>query len=554
MEIDIHALLSGSPSLVFFLVLGFGYFIGNLRIGKLVLGPTAGVLLAGLSFGHFGYGEKEAVSSIGFMLFMYSVGLSAGPRFFSVFFQDGFKYVSLALVVSATGFATAKALSAMLGFESGISAGLLAGALTSSPTLAAAQDAVKTVFPNAVDVIGNQVGVGYAITYVFGMIGLMVFIKFVPGLFRVDLQASASEMAKRCNMDDDEEEEINDCRPDFTIRVFKVEHSEIIGKTLAELGLPRKNGSVVQEIKRDGEVFQPDAKTELLEGDRIAVSGPAKELEYMNKMIGPGVFDPEMLAQNLDTVQVVVTNAEVAGRSLSDLHALAKYGSFITRIVRASIKLPMNAEFVLERGDVLTVTGNRKRLKELVKLLGHVERDIVETDLLTLAFGIAAGLLIGLVTVKIGTLHIGLGSAGGLLVSGIAIGFLRFLHPTFGRIPPQARWIISELGLQFFMAGIGLSAGRTIVAALMDVGLPLFFSGVVVTLAPMLVGLIYGRFILKMNFALLLGAITGSMTSTPSLSVVKAAANSNVPALGYAGSYAFANVFLALAGAMLIYF
>ena len=186
--------------------------------------------------------------------------------------------------------------------------------------------------------------------------------------------------------------------------------------------------------------------------------------------------------------------------------------------------------------------------------LGHIEREIAETDMVTFAFGIAFGVVIGLFAVKIGKLSIGLGSAGGLLTSGLAIGYLRSIHPTFGRLPDAARWILMEFGLLIFMAGVGLRAGGDIIETFVAAGPVLVVAGVCVTLIPILVGYFFGRKVLKIHPVLLLGGITGSMTSGASLSVVTKAADSSVPSLGYTGAYAFANVLLTIAGSIILFF
>jgi putative transport protein len=174
------------------------------------------------------------------------------------------------------------------------------------------------------------------------------------------------------------------------------------------------------------------------------------------------------------------------------------------------------------------------------------------TDLATFAFGMIAGTLLGLVTLRMGEVSIGLGTAGGLLVVGILIGYLGSVMPTFGRVPAAARYVLMELGLMLFMAGVGLNAGGGIVAALADVGPRLVIGGVLVTLLPPLMAYLVGRWLLRMNPALLLGAVTGAMTSTPAMNVVTEAARSGVPALGYAGTYTFANVLLTFAGALMM--
>lgn len=559
MVIDLHDLLSRNPALVFFLVLGFGALFGNLRAGSIRLGSTAGVLLAGLAFGHMGYQGPSQAMELGFILFMYSVGLQAGPRFFSVVARDGLKYASLALVTAATAFFLARGLGEVCGFSNSLTAGLMAGALTSTPALAAAQDAVRSGLARLAqgvtpDAAIAEIGVSYAIAYVFGMMGVMMGIKAVPRIFRTDLAGEARAAARERGMPEEGEEEAALAEKRHMIRVFEVKNPEVLGRTLRELGLPARTGCVVQEIRRDGRVFFPDAETRIEPGDRVAVAGEVERLEELSDFFGPGVFDRELVRAPIETATVVVTHADAVGRHLSDLHILARSGCFVTRLVRAQIELPPRVDVIVERGDLLTLAGLKSRLRELVKTLGHVERDIVQTDILTFALGIAVGIVLGKFTIRLGSVSLGLGMSGGLLASGILIGFLRSLHPTFGRVPPAAAWVVRELGILFFMAGIGLSAGGSIVSSLAAVGLPLFLSGMAVTLVPFFVALFFGRYVLRLNMALLLGGITGSMTSTPSLALVTAAAASGVPALGYAGAYAFANVFKALSGTLLMIF
>jgi len=220
--------------------------------------------------------------------------------------------------------------------------------------------------------------------------------------------------------------------------------------------------------------------------------------------------------------------------------------------VRSHIPIAPRPEIILEKGDVLTVAGLKHRLEAVVKALGYVERAIIETDLIVFVTGIMLGLALGALKIKVGDLTVGLGQAGGLLVAGLVLGFSRSVSPTFGRVPPAARWILSELGLLFFMACVGLKAGEGVLAALVGMGPELVLCGFTISAVSLFGGLAFGRIVLRMNPALLFGAMTGAMTSTPGLKVVTLAARSSLPALGYAGTYAFANVLLALLGALLV--
>ena len=239
---------------------------------------------------------------------------------------------------------------------------------------------------------------------------------------------------------------------------------------------------------------------------------------------------------------------------LQELNIAAKFGVLLTGITRMGVAMPHTTDFELRKGDILAVSGPTDSVDLLGDELGHVERDIAETDMVTFAFGIAFGVVIGMLSVKVGQLSIGLGSAGGLLASGLAIGYLRSIHPTFGRMPDAARWILMEFGLLLFMAGVGLRAGGDIIETFLTAGPMLVLAGIVVTATPIFVGYFFGRKVLKLHPVLLFGGITGSMTSGASLSVVTKAANSSIPSLGYTGAYAFANVLLTIAGSIILFF
>jgi putative transport protein len=227
-------------------------------------------------------------------------------------------------------------------------------------------------------------------------------------------------------------------------------------------------------------------------------------------------------------------------------------GCFVSRVERLGVDIPLQGDIDMQAGDVVHVTGPAARLKEVGEAVGHIERETEETDLVTFAIGITAGLLVGGLSISVAGISVGLGTAGGLLAAGLVIGYLRVLHPTFGRVPGAARWILMEAGLMTFMAGVGVRAGSGILETLAASGLSLFVAGIAVTSVPVLAGYLFGRRVLSLNPVFLLGAITGSMTSGASLSIVTGAARSSLPALGYTGAYAFANVLLTVAGSVIL--
>ncbi len=546
-------LLRVQPVLTLFLILGIGYLIGAIRIGSFSLGPVAGVLFAGLFLGHFEFRMSAGAQAVGFALFIFSVGYQAGPRFFDVLRTDGLKYFLLAVVIAATGFSVAVIAAKILSLEPGTSAGLLSGGLTSSPTLAAAQEALRSgqVKPpegiSADAMIGN-VATGYAITYIFGLAGLIAIIKLLPQVLGIDLQKEAKALEA------EDESGAGSLQANVSARVYKVTNekmTKIPGKQLREKYWDKTS---VVRLRRNGELIKPGPKDFLQLGDELFILAPVAYFAETVARFGEEITPETGMTQFTETAQIVVINKKSVGKSFEELEIDKKFGVLLTRISRMRMDVPRIADFELRKGDILTVVGPHENIDLLGDELGHVEREVAETDMVTFAFGIAFGVVIGLFAINVGQLSIGLGSAGGLLASGLAVGYLRSVHPTFGRLPDAARWILMEFGLLLFMAGVGLRAGGDIIETFVAAGPVLVLAGICVTAIPICIGYFFGRKVLKIHPVLLLGGITGSMTSGASLSVVTKAANSSVPSLGYTGAYAFANVLLTIAGSIILFF
>jgi len=545
--------LRAQPVLTLFLILGIGYLIGNIRIGSFSLGPVAGVLFAGLFLGHFDFRMSAGAQAVGFALFIFSVGYQAGPRFFDVLRTDGLKYFSLAVVIAATGFTIAVIAAKLLELSPGTSAGLLSGGLTSSPTLAAAQEALRTgqVQPpegiTADAMIGN-VATGYAITYIFGLAGLIAIIKLLPQVLGIDLEKEAKALEVKA-------ESAAALPPtNVSARMYRVSNEEITKIPGEQLREQYWDKTSVVRLRRGGEFIKPDPEDFLHLGDELHILAPVEFFTEIVARFGEEITPDISTAQFTETAQIVVINKSAVGKTLRELDIARKFGVLLTGVSRMRMQIPRTADVELRKGDILTVVGPHDNVDLLGTEVGHVEREIAETDMVTFAFGIAFGVVIGMLAISVGQLSIGLGSAGGLLASGLAIGYLRSIHPTFGRMPDAALWILMEFGLLLFMAGVGLRAGGDIIETFLAAGPVLVLAGIVVTMTPIFVGYFFGRKVLKIHPVLLFGGITGSMTSGASLSVVTKAANSPIPSLGYTGAYAFANVLLTVAGSIILFF
>ena len=560
MEIDLYELLKSSGALVIFAAIALGYLIGNISVLGLQLGPTGGVLICALVFGHYGFEAAPIVGTLGFTLFIYCVGLQAGPRFFSVLQEDGKRYFILAIFIAAGSVALVKGLAAAVGLESGIAAGVLAGALTSTPTLVGAQNAVSAglaVIPegSSGDALLQDISVGYAITYVFGTVGLMLLVKVLPAVLRIDLADEARKYAAEKGISDGPTEPE---APRPILRAYLVEDERYTGKSIGQIRKESDYGKEVRgflfKLKRGDEIIEPASETIIEYGDKVAIfASPEQHVKAQDEFhLGREVLDDDLVDAVVDVAEIVIMNDRAIGKSLDEVGILSRYGCFLSKVSRSQIELPLTDETRLQKGDIVTASGEKRALQGLIADLGTEENKVTETDLVTFALGIAAGLLLGAISVKVGNLSIGLGAAGGLLLAGIFVGFMRSLHPTFGRVPPAARYIIMELGLMIFMVSVGLRAGGGIVDALISAGPLIILCGVAATTTPLVVGYFFGRLFLKLNPALLLGALTGAMTSTPALGIVQQAARSSMPALGYAGTYALANVLLTVAGTLMM--
>ncbi len=552
----LHTFLVDNPVGLLFLVVGIGYLIGKIRIASFDLGPVTGVLFAGLVFGHDGYEMSPTVQTMGFVLFIFSVGLQAGPRFFSVLRTDGLRYLALATVIGGTGFALAVTLSRALGFEFGVAAGLLGGGMTTTPTLAAAQEALRAgqvPLPAGVsaDMAITNVTTAYAITYLFGLIGLILIIRFLPKIMGVDFKAEAARLAsdQRGGVEDDVT-----ALPDIVVRAYRVTEAEFTGSPLTEIYATYPGLGALSKLRRGGQLVEITPETTGEIGDEIAVTGFLHHLLAIGPRIGTEVVDSTLLGDAIDSCRIVVMRAKAKHLELDPRQVSERYGCFLASVQRLGVDIPADQDMRFEAGDVLHVTGHQASLDRLGTDLGHIERAVDETDLVTFGLGIAVGTFIGGASIAVGGISIGVGSAGGLLAAGLTIGYLRAIRPTFGRVPSAARWIFMELGLLVFMAGVGLQAGSGILDALASSGPRLLLAGAVVTSVPVFAGYAFGRYVLRINPVVLLGAITGSMTSGAALSIVNREAGNSIPALGYTGAYAFANVLLTVAGSVILLF
>ena len=553
---DIVAVCRNNPEIVVFMALAIGYFIGKIKIFGFNLGSTAGVLLSALALGQMNIPISSLLKTVAFALFIFTIGYKVGPQFFNALKKDGLKYLWLSLFVGFVALILAIFLGKMFHFDKGTTAGLLGGALTQSAVIGTAEGAIRHL-PVAAGVkttLESNIAVAYAITYIFGTAGLVVFYKLVPRIMRIDLKVEARKLEEEMagSPTDEENPELFSWYKKLGLRAYEVSNKDIFGKTVREVEKLFSTKVAIDRVKREDKIIDFTLDTIIQSNDVLAVIGRLPELLAAKDLIGSEIDDKTASGVIGEILDVCVLKKEAVGKTLGELSKEYGHGCFLKKLTRQGHEIPVARNMVVYKCDVLTIAGAQKDIEELVKHVGYPERPTITTDLVMVGLGCVIGTLIGLMAVKIGGIPITLGVGGGVLISGLIFGWLRAVHPTFGQIPNSAQWILTDLGLNLFVACIGLIAGPQAIQALIATGGTLFVAGVILTLTPHITGIIFGRLILRLNPVLLFGALTGAGTVTAALNALKEEAQSSAPAIGYTVCYAFGNVILTIWGALII--
>jgi putative transport protein len=555
---DIGMIMRGNPEIVIFLAIALGYFLGSrIKIFGFSLGTTASVLLAALVVGQVGIAVPEIIKNISFALFIFCVGYKVGPQFFNALKGDGYKYILIALVVAFTAGASAILLGKWLGSGQGTTAGIFAGAMTTSAALGTAGGAINQLpVSSAVKAAMNaNVAVAYAITYIFGTAGAIIILKLIPRLLKIDLKSEARQLEKEMGIIAESAAGAAEFSwaAQLDLRAYKISNKDIPGKKIQDLETLLPGRVVIEKIQRAGRVLEAAADTVIEPDDILLAVGRPSLIVRVSEILGPET-DPSGFGNVMgETMEVCVLNKNVVGKTLGELSKdKSSHGVFLRRITRQGHEIPVGRNITVHKCDLLQFIGGKEDVERVVRLLGYAERPTVMTDLTTLAVGCIAGTLLGLIVVPAWGLPITLGIGGGVLVAGLLCGWLRSIHPTFGQIPGPAQWLLSDFGLNFFIACVGITAGPHAVHAFKTSGMAIFLSGIVVTTLPLVVGFIFGRKVFKMNILLVLGSLSGAHNVTAALNELTEDAESAVPAIAYAVPYAVANVVLTVMGSFII--
>jgi len=548
--------LRAHPEMALFLTLGLGYGVGKLRVGTFTLGAVTGVLIVGVLVGQLGIKISPDLKTAFFLLFLFAIGYRTGPQFFQGMKSSGLPQLALTVILCVTGLGATYAAAKIFGFDVGTAAGLMAGALTESATVGTATDAINHL---SVDEAAKQqwlsnVAVAFAVTYFLGVVTVVVFLsKFGARIMGVDLPAECARLEKEMGVIRVEEGVTSASRTE-AIRAYELP-AAADGRAVADLeGYFRPARVFVERIRRGSELIVPSPEFRLATGDRVALSG---RYEALVAEANPGakyeVADPELLDIPMLTLDVMITEKAVVGRTLGELRRdAAGRGVFLSRLTRAGEELPFTERTAFNRGDVVTLVGSKDNVERVAARIGYANRPTSTTDVIPVMAAMFIGGAIGIPALAVGKLEIGLSQSVGVLLGGIVFGWLRTVRPQLGRVPDAAIWIFDSLGLTVFLAATGIAAGPDFVKGLKDSGVSLVIAGIACTVIPHLVTILVGRFVLKMHPGVLLGVCAGAGTSAPGLAAVQEAAKSKIPTLGYGASYAIGNVLLALWGSVIV--
>jgi putative transport protein len=552
-----HALRE-HQELAVFLTLAIGFFIGRLRIGTFSLGTAVGTLLAGVAIGQLNIQVPAVVKYVFFDLFLFTTGYKVGPQFFRALKKDALPQLAITLVLCVTCLLAAFTAAKLLGYDVGTAAGMLAGAFTESTVIGTASDAIgrlATISDAEKTRLVNNIPVAYAVTYLIGTAFIVWFLPNVgPKLMRVNLKEEARKLRAKIAVSDAGEAETPSAYQALAVRAYQVTNPNLINRSVAELEARPKQARVfISRIRRDGRIIEPNPDTVVRESDVIAVLTRSELLTARGAEIGAEVDDKELLDFPIEFLDVVITNKSLVGKTIIELAGMDfARGVFLKKLTRVGEPMPLSPATRIERGDVMTLVGAMRDVERAAKNLGYADRQTVMTDMIFVGLGIVLGGLVGLLTITIGGLPLTLTASGGALIMGLIFGWLRAVHPTFGRIPGSAMWIFDTVGLTVFMACVGLAAGPSFFSGLQKSGISLVFIGLVIAVLPHTVSILFGRYVLKMNPVIVLGACSGAGTITAALRAIEEEAQSDLPALGYTVPYAIGNIVLTSWGPVLV--
>lgn len=518
--------LFNSSYFALFVIVAFGFLLGRIQVKGLSLDISA-VIFVALLFGHFGVVIPKELGTLGLVLFIYTIGIQAGPGFFDSFRSKGKTLILITILIIASASLTAVALKYAFGLDTPSVVGLIAGALTSTPGLAVAIDSTNSPLAS----------IAYGIAYPFGVIGVILFVKLLPKLMHVDLEQEARRL---------ERERVGKY-PELNTCVFHVTNLGVFNRSLVQLNVRVVTGAVISRVKKGDQILMPSPNCVLQEGDYIQAVGSEEALNELARMVGEREEGELPLEERQNVESILVTKKDMVNKELGSLNLQKNFGCTVTRVRRSGIDLSPSPDLALKFGDKVMVVGERTGIDGVAGLLGNNVKLLSDTDFFPIAVGIVLGVLVGKLSITFpGGVSFSPGLTGGVLLTALILSAVGKTGPILWHLSGPSNQLLRQFGLLLFLAEVGTSAGQNLVATFQESGWVLFGVGAAITLVPMLVAAVLGIFVFKISMLDMLGTITGGMTSTPGLAAADSMVDSNIPGVAYATVYPIAMVFLIL--------
>lgn len=551
--------LRDNPAIAIFLTLGIGFWIGRFKYKSFSLGAVTSVLLVGVLVGQLDIPISGPLKSVFFLLFLFAIGYSVGPEFFRALRGSGIKQVVFAVVMCVICFVVTWLTALCFGYNVGETLGLFSGAQTISAVIGVGQDVINGSAHSAADkqAMNNIIPVCYAVTYIFGTIGSAWILgslgpMMLGGLKKV--RQETADLAAKMNQNEIADDPAYiDANRAVAYRAYRVEGDYFDqNRTVAQIeqqitSMGRRGfierariaGQIVSDIKPD---------TVIAKGDEVVLSGRREFIVEDESWLGPEINDPVLLAFAVERVPVMISKKDIDGMTFADFRNMPEMnGVLISKITTSDgTAIPVLAQTKLQSGYILTMQGQPADVKRAASVTGYIDKPTTATDMVFVGLGIFIGALIGAVTLHLGGIPISLSTSGGALIAGLVLGWLRSKHPTFGRIPSSSLWILNNLGLNMFIAVIGISSGPTFVQGIQQAGPMLFVAGIIATTIPLLIGIWMGKKIFRFPAPINLGCVAGSRVTTAALGAIQDSLHSTLPAMGYTITYAIGNTLLIL--------
>ncbi|HSH52042.1 MAG TPA: TrkA C-terminal domain-containing protein [Bacteroidales bacterium] len=519
---------------VFFLLTTIGIFLGRIKIKGISL-DTSAIFFIALIFGYYDLTIPDIIQQIGLIFFMYSVGIQAGPGFFESFKRRGLQLLTLAITLSFSGGIITIILAKLFDIDMHMAVGLFTGSLTSASSLAVTLENTQSSLP----------GIGFGIAFPFGVIGVVLITRLSPRIFNIDIKKEEQNYLR----------EINAQYPKLVNKNFIAENKNIFGKTIGELNLRSTTNTNISKVYQKYSTINPKASTVIREGDIIRACGTAKDLHKLEKIIGRKTTKQIPANKKIVIHHFLVTNNKALNIPFGELALLQNYNATVTSIRRSGIDITPNANSHFRFGDKITVAAPEENIKRIGRMVGDDRKKLDELDFLPIVTGILLGILISLIRIPIcKNFSFSIGLTGGVLIAGLILSKIGKTGKIIWNVSGSSNRFLRKLGLIFFLSGVGTDAGALIIDTIKTNGINLFFIGVIITIIPMFMVLIVGKYILKINFLRLLGALTGSMTSTPALSAIEPITKTNAPQVTYAMIYPIALIIIIITSQIITLF